>query len=45
MDKDIHIVTNLTDKKLSPWYIVDRDTTQFNFPEYNFDKSNIMRFR
>lgn len=43
--QDIHIVTNLTDKKLSPWYIVDRDTTQFNFPEYNFDKSNIMRFR
>ena len=43
--QDIHIVTNLTDKKVSPWYIVGRDTTQFNFPEYNFDKSNIMRFR
>lgn len=43
--QDIHIVTNLVDKKTSPWYIVNKGTENFNFPEYHFNKSNIMRFK
>ena len=43
--QDIHVVTNLDDKKLSPWYIIDSSTTSFSFPEWSFDASQIKRFR
>lgn len=43
--QDIHIVTNLKDKAKSPWYIINRTTKDFNFPEYHFNSSQIMRFQ
>ena len=43
--QDIHIVTNLKDKEKSPWYIINRTTQEFNFPEYHFNSSQIMRFQ
>ena len=43
--QDIHIVTNLKDKAKSPWYIINRTTKEFNFPEYHFNSSQIMRFQ
>lgn len=42
--QDIHIVTNLNYEKISPWYIVNHNTKEFNFPEYHFNSSQIMRF-
>ena len=43
--QDIHIVTNLNDKGKSPWYIINQSTKEFNFPEYHFNSSQIMRFQ
>ena len=43
--QDIHVVTNLKDKAKSPWYIINRTTKEFNFPEYHFNSSQIMRFQ
>ena len=43
--QDIHVVTNLKDKATSPWYIINRTTKEFNFPEYHFNSSQIMRFQ
>ena len=43
--QDIHIVTNLSDKGKSPWYIINQSTQEFNFPEYHFNSSQIMRFQ
>lgn len=42
--QDIHIVTNLGDRKSSPWYIIDDNTKEFSFPEYGFDSEQIKRF-
>lgn len=43
--QDIHVVTNLEDKKLSPWYTVDSNTKTFSFPEWSFNSDQIKRFR
>ena len=43
--QDIHIVTNLNDNGKSPWYIINQSTKEFNFPEYHFNSSQIMRFQ
>ena len=43
--QDIHVVTNLDDRKSSPWYIFSDSTASFSFPEWSFDSSQIRRFR
>ena len=42
--QDIHIVTNRSDTKHSPWYIFDSGTEEFNFPEWSFSADQIKRF-
>lgn len=43
--QDIHIVTNLNDKRISPWYIISQNTKSISFPEFNFKINQIMRFK
>lgn len=43
--QDIHIVTNLNDKRISPWYIIKKDTKAVSFPEYYFKINQIGRFK
>ena len=43
--QDIHIVTNLNDKRISPWYIINKDTKAVSFPEYYFKINQIGRFK
>ena len=43
--QDIHVVTNLNDKKTSPWYVFDNNTQSFSFPEWGFNAGQIKRFR
>ena len=42
--QDIHIVTNLDNESISPWYIFDEDTQTFGFPEWTFYSYQIKRF-
>lgn len=42
--QDIHMVTNLMNKNISPWYIVNDQTRSISFPEYYFKINQIMRF-
>ena len=42
--QDIHIVTNLDNKEISPWYIYDENTSSFCFPEWTFQSYQIKRF-
>lgn len=43
--QDIHVVTNLEEKRISPWYIVDSNTRAFPFPEWSFSSEQIKRFK
>lgn len=43
--QDIHIVTNLENKDISPWYIYDENTSTFSFPEWTFQSYQIKRFQ
>ena len=43
--QDIHIVTNLNDKRISPWYVINKDTKAVSFPEYYFKINQIGRFK
>lgn len=43
--QDIHIVTNLNNKRTSPWYIITNKTKSVSFPEYHFNISQIKRFQ
>ena len=43
--QDIHVVTNLNEKNVSPWYIYDEKTETFSFPEWTFNSGQIKRFR
>lgn len=42
--QDIHVVTNLNDENISPWYIYDENTLTFGFPEWTFYSYQIKRF-
>ena len=42
--QDIHIVTNLDDRRNSPWYIFDGSVRSFEFPEWSFSADQIKRF-
>lgn len=42
--QDIHIVTNLGIAELSPWYIINSNTTAIRFPEYSFSINDLKRF-
>ena len=41
--QEIHILKNMEDKKLSPWYRIPKDESVIT-PEYYFTKDNLMRF-
>ncbi len=43
--QDIHVVTNLNDQRVSPWYIYDGNTETFAFPEWTFQSYQIKRFQ
>ena len=43
--QDIHVVTNLNEKNVSPWYIYDENTEKFNFPEWSFNSGQVKRFK
>lgn len=43
--QDIHVVTNLNDQRVSPWYIYDGNTETFAFPEWTFKSCQIKRFQ
>ena len=43
--QDIHVVTNLNDKRVSPWYIYDENIETFTFPEWTFQSYQIKRFQ
>jgi len=42
--QDIHVVTNLNDEDISPWYIFDENTQTFGFPEWTFCSYQLKRF-
>lgn len=42
--QDIHIVTNLNDETVSPWYIFDENTMTFGFPEWMFYSYQLKKF-
>lgn len=42
--QDIHVVTNLNDEDISPWYIFDENTQTFGFPEWTFYSYQLKRF-
>lgn len=42
--QDIHVVTNLIDRSVSPWYIISNQTKSVSFPEYHFKIDQIKRF-
>lgn len=42
--QDIHVVTNLNDEDISPWYIFDENTLTFGFPEWVFYSYQLKRF-
>lgn len=42
--QDIHIVTNLNDESVSPWYVFDENTQTFRFPEWTFFSDQVKRF-
>ena len=42
--QSIHIVTNINNRKSSPWYVFDDDTTSFSFPEWEFSSDQLKRF-
>lgn len=42
--QDIHVVTNLINKSVSPWYIINSQTKSVSFPEYYFKIDQIKRF-
>ncbi len=41
--QNIHLLTNLEDKKLSPWYDLN-DTEELHSPEWTFQKTELKRF-
>lgn len=43
--QSIHIVTNLTNKQTSPWYIINDNTKSVSFPEFHFNINQIKRFK
>lgn len=43
--QDIHVVTNLNNEDISPWYIYNDDTLAFEFPEWTFQSYQIKRFQ
>ena len=43
--QDIHVVTNLNDEDVSPWYIYNENTLTFGFPEWTFRSYQIKRFQ
>lgn len=43
--QSIHIVTNLTNKQMSPWYIINNNTKSVSFPEFHFNINQIKRFK
>ena len=43
--QDIHIVTNLSDNRISPWYIITPNTKAVSFPEFYFNINQIKRFK
>lgn len=43
--QEIHIVTNLCNKQVSPWYIINSKTKSVSFPEYYFNINQIKRFK
>ena len=43
--QDIHVVTNLNDEDISPWYIYNDDALTFGFPEWTFQSYQIKRFQ
>ena len=43
--QDIHVVTNLHDKQISPWYIISDNTAYVSFPEFRFSVDQLMRFK
>ena len=42
--QDIHVVTNLDEEDVSPWYIYDDNTHAFGFPEWTFYSYQLKRF-
>lgn len=43
--QDIHVVTNLNNRNVSPWYVFDSDVDGFDFPEWSFSADQIRRFK
>ncbi len=43
--QDIHIVTNLRNYKISPWYVISASTKEISFPEWCFPTDELKRFR
>ena len=43
--QSIHIVTNLSNKQQSPWYIINSNTKWVSFPEFYFNINQIKRFK
>lgn len=43
--QSIHIVTNLSNKQTSPWYIINSNTKNVSFPEFHFYINQIKRFK
>lgn len=42
--QDIHILKNPNDDSLSPWYLLDENTTQIKTPEWQFTTQDLHRF-
>ncbi len=42
--QDIHVLSNLNDSSISPWYSMNFDR-ELETPEWTFDKSNLKRFK
>lgn len=43
--QDIHLVTNLSNPEINPWYIIDSTTENIYFPEWSFQKNELKRFK
>lgn len=43
--QEVHIVTNLADRNLSPWYVISASTRSISFPEWYFSSTELKRFK
>jgi hypothetical protein len=42
--QDIHVLSNLNDREMSPWYSMDFDG-ELETPEWAFNKSDLKQFK